>query len=235
MAKKDIAPPGPAKVTQLPLPISDSPLVIDLPDGQKLVIGKMAEGSVIEVATWRGTGRPDSRTSRLMLGMSQGKLADEEQLAEGKKSAPKKPEGYKKYLYMATMILKQVFVQVKKIKLPKSLSLPIKGITGGRKNKKSFARKPGELSATGSDNSVTLDSKFVSADTSPAATTKPVTKFSSSSASESQESIDQWLDQIMKKSQASSKSAVKKAVKPAAVAKSGSTAKKKSPTSKKSR
>jgi hypothetical protein len=45
-------------------------MVIDLPDGQKLVIGKLATGSVIEVATWRGTGRPDSRTNRLMLGMS---------------------------------------------------------------------------------------------------------------------------------------------------------------------
>jgi hypothetical protein len=32
----------------------------------------MESGSVIEVATWRGTGRPDSRTNRLMLGMSNG-------------------------------------------------------------------------------------------------------------------------------------------------------------------
>jgi hypothetical protein len=52
----------------------DQPLVIDLPDGQKLVVGNMVAGSVIEVATWRGTGRPDSRTSRLMLGMSPGSL-----------------------------------------------------------------------------------------------------------------------------------------------------------------
>ena len=54
-------------LSRLPMPPSDSPLVIDLPDGQKLVLGNMAAGSVIEVATWRGTGRPDSRTSRLML------------------------------------------------------------------------------------------------------------------------------------------------------------------------
>ena len=53
----------------------DQPLIIDLPDGQKLVVGNMVEGSVIEVATWRGTGRPDSRTSRLMLGMSPGSLS----------------------------------------------------------------------------------------------------------------------------------------------------------------
>jgi hypothetical protein len=57
-------------VTSLPLPSSDSVLVIDLPDGQKLLVGKMNHGTVIEVATWRGTGRPDSRTNRLMLGMS---------------------------------------------------------------------------------------------------------------------------------------------------------------------
>ena len=63
---------APPVISKLPIPISDSPLVIDLPDGQKLVVGRMIQGSVIEVATWRGTGRPDSRTSRLMLGMSVG-------------------------------------------------------------------------------------------------------------------------------------------------------------------
>jgi hypothetical protein len=60
------------EMTTLPMAGGDSPLVIDLPDGQKLVVGNLAAGSVIEVATWRGTGRPDSRTSRLMLGMSSG-------------------------------------------------------------------------------------------------------------------------------------------------------------------
>ena len=70
MAKKDKEVTEKPKVTQIPLPISDSALVIDLPDGQKLVVGKMNHGTVIEVATWRGTGRPDSRTNRMMLGMS---------------------------------------------------------------------------------------------------------------------------------------------------------------------
>ena len=69
MARKNEALPAPV-VTSLPLPSSDSVLVIDLPDGQKLLVGKMSHGTVIEVATWRGTGRPDSRTNRLMLGMS---------------------------------------------------------------------------------------------------------------------------------------------------------------------
>lgn len=65
------------EVSSLPLAQDDSPLVIDLPDGQKLVVGRLANGSVIEVATWRGTGRPDSRTSRLMLGMSSSTSASE--------------------------------------------------------------------------------------------------------------------------------------------------------------
>jgi hypothetical protein len=69
--KKDVQPAQPV-ISSLPLPATDNPLVIDLPDGQKLVVGKMETGTVIEVATWRGTGRPDSRTSRLMLGMSSG-------------------------------------------------------------------------------------------------------------------------------------------------------------------
>jgi hypothetical protein len=73
MAKKNDSESTPV-VTSLPLPSSDSVLVIDLPDGQKLLVGKMAAGSVIEVATWRGTGRPDSRTNRLMLGMSNGEV-----------------------------------------------------------------------------------------------------------------------------------------------------------------
>jgi len=71
--KKNNAPSKPI-VSRVPLPVSDSALVIDLPDGQKLVIGKMSQGSVIEVATWRGVGRPDSRTSRMMFGMSSAEI-----------------------------------------------------------------------------------------------------------------------------------------------------------------
>jgi hypothetical protein len=74
MAKKKEVNTAPV-ISKIPMPISDTPVVIDLPDGQKLVIGRMNDGSVIEVATWRGTGRPDSRTNRLMLGMSSGQAA----------------------------------------------------------------------------------------------------------------------------------------------------------------
>jgi len=79
LAKKDGSKSDAPVVTSLPLPSSDSVLVIDLPDGQKLLVGKMAPGSVIEVATWRGTGRPDSRTNRLMLGISNGEYTESPQ------------------------------------------------------------------------------------------------------------------------------------------------------------
>jgi len=71
MAKKPQTPVTP-EITVLPMAGADSPMVIDLPDGQKLIVSNLAAGSVIEVATWRGTGRPDSRTTRLMLGMTSG-------------------------------------------------------------------------------------------------------------------------------------------------------------------
>lgn len=71
MARKKIEPVE-AKVSKIPIELSDAPLVIDLPDGQKIILGKMQNGAVIEVATWHGTGRPDSRTNRFMIGMTSG-------------------------------------------------------------------------------------------------------------------------------------------------------------------
>ena len=86
MAKKPHVPAAPA-ITALPISGGDSPLIIDLPDGQKLIVGNLPAGSVIEVATWRGTGRPDSRTSRLMLGMSSGQESSPQSATpENKKS-----------------------------------------------------------------------------------------------------------------------------------------------------
>jgi hypothetical protein len=89
--KKQEAPPARPVVSKIPMPPSDSALVIDLPDGQKLVIGKMEHGTVIEVATWRGTGRPDSRTNRMMLGMTNAELeASIEAAAEAQPTAENK-------------------------------------------------------------------------------------------------------------------------------------------------
>lgn len=52
----------------LPSNPGEPALIVDLPDGQKLIVGEIEAGTVIEVATWRGTGRPDSRTNRMLLG-----------------------------------------------------------------------------------------------------------------------------------------------------------------------
>lgn len=52
----------------IPTKPGDPTLIVDLPDGQKLIVGQIEPGTVIEVATWRGTGRPDSRTTRMLLG-----------------------------------------------------------------------------------------------------------------------------------------------------------------------
>lgn len=90
-AKKDNLHTKPI-VSRVPLPVSDSALVIDLPDGQKLVIGKMSQGTVIEVATWRGVGRPDSRTNRMMFGMSTAEIEDEADNAAASSQVSLQPE-----------------------------------------------------------------------------------------------------------------------------------------------
>ena len=118
MATKDSSQNNVPKVSKLPLPVTDSPLVIDLPDGQKLVIGKMSQGSVIEVATWRGTGRPDSRTSRLMLGMSSNESADSMDKEDGDTTdaKPVAPEsGIDRYVFLAKEFVVKIWKTVKPV------------------------------------------------------------------------------------------------------------------------
>ena len=112
---KDVNKKSVPTVTSLPLPSSDSLLVIDLPDGQKLLVGKMESGSVIEVATWRGTGRPDSRTNRLMLGMSNGDnpVTGEETPEESSNNLGK--FSFQFYLQKIKSIFEQVKPQLQKL------------------------------------------------------------------------------------------------------------------------
>ena len=121
MAKKQ-EDTGVPKVTSLPLPISDTPLVIDLPDGQKNVIGKMQPGSVIEVATWRGTGRPDSRTNRLMMGMNNGESANPATDVE-KKTESTNVSQSADWKSKATFIAKQLVTKVQNLISQVSLQL----------------------------------------------------------------------------------------------------------------
>ena len=113
MAKKSQS-AGAPEVSSLPIKQDQSPLVIDLPDGQKLVVGHLSNGSVIEVATWRGTGRPDSRTSRLMLGMSSAAEASE----QAKVQEAAKSEAKKSPLTPIIEFITQLTGKLKSVKLP---------------------------------------------------------------------------------------------------------------------
>jgi hypothetical protein len=112
MAKKNQIATAP-EVSKLPMKQDESPLVIDLPDGQKLVVGRMENGSVIEVATWRGTGRPDSRTSRLMLGMSSSASAP----ADASQAEPAKTNSKPDALAVVKAAASKVLSLVKQIPL----------------------------------------------------------------------------------------------------------------------
>ena len=95
-------------ISSIPVPPSDSALVIDLPDGQKLLVGKIEAGTVIEVATWRGTGRPDSRTNRLMLGMSNDSQPNQpEAKAETAQPSIRNLKFPQNLLYILSQVLKK--------------------------------------------------------------------------------------------------------------------------------
>ena len=206
MAKKKPEPQAPAKVSQLPLPISDSPLVIDLPDGQKLVIGKMAEGSVIEVATWRGTGRPDSRTSRLMLGMSPGNLSDDAKETTGYAGGPKekKPEGFAKYLYIAKNVLKTIAKLAKKLPVGKLKDIKLGKISLPKRTPKQPKQiAPSSSVSTTSSSSESKSSLFSTVTSVSSKESKADSK------ADSNEDVDDWLAQIIKKAESNSKSEAK--------------------------
>lgn len=193
------------KVSKLPLPISDSPLVIDLPDGQKIVVGKMTSGSVIEVATWRGVGRPDSRTSRLMLGMGSGNVNEDSDEDASQQPGParppvsKKPQGFAGVIFTIEQFVKN-FSRINWSATAKAL---LQSITS-KKSKK--AKRPVE-------NTSTVEAP-VSPVIAPAITVAPV--------SEDAE-IEAWLNSITEKaarSTSKSKPAAKKSpAKKAAVTK----------------
>ena len=206
MAKKKPEPQAPAKVSQLPLPISDSPLVIDLPDGQKLVIGKMAEGSVIEVATWRGTGRPDSRTSRLMLGMSPGNLSDDAKETTGYAGGQreKKPEGFAKYLYIVKNSFNTILKFIMKLPVGK-----LKSIKLGKINLPKRTPKQPKQIAPGSSVSTTSSSSESKSSLFSTVTSVSSKESKADSKADSNEDVDDWLAQIIKKAESNSKSEAK--------------------------
>jgi len=199
-------------VSKLPLPLTDSALVIDLPDGQKIVVGKMTQGSVIEVATWRGVGRPDSRTSRLMLGVGSGNVDDAASVPEASPSAaPRrvKPQGWKIVLYYLSIVVDKVSA----INFKKPLG-SIKALAG----------------------KVKLPKKSISKSSSSSESIKPITpEPSTKQLSTVDEDVEAWLNKISEK--ASKRSALE-AKSPRPAVKKSVTVKKatqKPPTSKSKR
>ena len=185
----------------------DQPLVIDLPDGQKLVVGSMISGSVIEVATWRGTGRPDSRTSRLMLGMSPGSISPTVVKTEEGESVKETPANRMAALLKAL----QTF--------PKNLFIKNQASTS-----KPFAEPEADRP------SVSLSLKSDEPKSKRAHFLDFLIRSSHEHSAESQSKqeqveIDEWLDSIRAKSAASSKKAsqAKKTTKPAAKSKKATT------------
>ena len=160
------------KVSKLPLPATDSPLVIDLPDGQKLVIGKMSRGSVIEVATWRGTGRPDSRTSRLMLGMSNGQseaIEDQEVNQDDLKKVVAPESGIERYVFLVQQFLLKSWKKISPIlkKIIPTLKISLTRLKGIARSKVNSRKKIAEVISSESNNS----------------------------------EVDEWLNRIIKKSE----------------------------------
>jgi hypothetical protein len=185
----------------------DQPLVIDLPDGQKLVVGNMVAGSVIEVATWRGTGRPDSRTSRLMLGMSPGSITPTVVKTEEDQSVKATP-GNRLAAFLAAL---QSF--------PKNLL--IKKVAGATKPVTQPDEKgPSASLSLKSDEPKSKRAHFL--DFLVRSSHEHVTE---NQTKQEQVEIDQWLDSIRAKSEASSKKAsqAKKTTKPAAKSKKATT------------
>lgn len=228
--KKKVAPPAKPVVSKIPMPPSDSALVIDLPDGQKLVVGKMEHGTVIEVATWRGTGRPDSRTNRMMLGMTNAELeASIEAAATGE--APAKAN-------------EELTSKIGSIKQdPKQFILNIfKLILAGIKWLFNFKDQFGDGSASQKQPKIIVEPNVDEIESVKKFGFKPKFKkreakveraeVASTSSSSKDDDLENWLDQIMSKAQEKAEKTVAKESKstPAAkkIARKPNTATKKS-------
>ena len=200
MAKNKNEAPSAPVISRIPVPVSDSALVIDLPDGQKLVVGKMTHGTVIEVATWRGTGRPDSRTNRMMLGMINAEL-EATVTEEFKATAAAEEKSFVDLIKDPGALLKAI---VPKIVYGFKWLFDFKGQAGKKDSKQvttSFAYSSAD-DATVSNSQETKSNpfskvmprvnlkKFI-----PAKKVKAATKIEDNIDSE----VDEWLNQILNK------------------------------------
>jgi hypothetical protein len=72
---------------------SPSEIEITLPEGQKLTIRSLDPGSVVEVASWRGTGKPDEAAIRMLFGASGPDTEPNDVIASGSREAPESVKG----------------------------------------------------------------------------------------------------------------------------------------------
>lgn len=152
----------------------------------------MTQGSVIEVATWRGVGRPDSRTSRLMLGVGNGNVNEDQETSAPSAQAPakaKKPQDWRIVLYYLAVVID--FVK----------GLPWKKIASTLKSKAKF-KLPAKKSKVAK--SPELAQNEISAPV------QSVKISESKSPSTVDDDIEAWLNKISEK--ASQKSAPTKSV-----------------------
>jgi hypothetical protein len=61
---------------------------LELPEGHQLVLGELPPGTVVEVATWQGTGRPDETTNRFLLSASGNGLQRRDRHSQTSSSQP---------------------------------------------------------------------------------------------------------------------------------------------------
>lgn len=157
----------------------------------------MSQGSVIEVATWRGVGRPDSRTSRLMLGVGTGNVNEVDPASESAANVRvvPKPQGAK----IALWYLQKYLYTIQKLELGKKLkglANPISAKLNREKTAKSIAAVP-----SGSGDSVQK----------PAVTSAQPNRTTSADLE-----IEEWLNKItINASRKTARTSVKKASKPA--------------------
>ena len=52
---------------KFPAPLEGYAATVELPEGHHVTIGELTPGTIVEVATWDGTGKPDETTKRFLI------------------------------------------------------------------------------------------------------------------------------------------------------------------------
>lgn len=52
---------------KFPAPLEGYAATVELPEGHHVTIGELTPGTIVEVATWNGTGKPDDSTKRFLI------------------------------------------------------------------------------------------------------------------------------------------------------------------------